>query len=491
MRIFYGGTEAPTMRKRAANAGVTRFAVSFYGLKERLPVSGEFPFAERFPENAEILLDSGAFSLNRKMDEIDGEYWSKYLDAYIKIVGESHQDLRFITELDFAALSVDDLWALREDVWAHVPVEKFLPVWHPKHGFDELMSLSESYPQVALPPEAVKEVGQRLTAVANRTGVRFHGMGIKFSDIISRAGFSTLSTTGWVSPHRHGDRVIWDGGSLHRYGKKDQERFVAKHRTAISNFGVDPELILARDAQSLADLTVLSYESFAEHISRVGIGPKSNGVTDSGSEQTQGRAESPNGQVVSLANQGGKTEVVSTGERKLLPVVGFVQKQFQDEDGNTQTSGPQMRVPSKSARKCDTCYIRSACPEFEPGSDCKFDIPVEIKTKDQLTAMLTGMLELQTQRALFARYAEELEGGYPSETVSAEFDRLMKMTQTAKDIQDDRDFMEVHIKAKAQGGVISRLFGDQAGQKARELDRPVSAEATDSIMAEVLDVEAE
>ena len=67
----------------------------------------------------------------------------------------------------------------------------------------------------------------------------------------------------------------------------------------------------------------------------------------------------------------------------------------------------------------------------------------------------------------------------------------MNMTKKVKDIQDNRDFMEVHIKARGQAGVLSRLFGEEAGQQAREFDRPIDAETTNELMAEIVDAEVE
>ena len=492
MQIFYGGAETPTMRRRAASAGAMRFGVSYWNLRDRLPQDGTFPFAERFPEGSSILLDSGGFSANKRVDEFDEDFWRSYLDDYLTLVGQNIDDLALVTEFDFIGFSVDDLWALRQDVWQKLPEEKFLPVWHAEHGFDELINLVETYPQVALTAEGTKEVGHRLPALANKTGARFHGMSISSPDMIAQAGFESISTTGWVSTQRHGDRVVWEQGAMHRYGNKDVDRAVDNHRATIERLGLDPEDIRSGDPEEVAKLTIWSYEAWAKHLARGGMfSTGSNGVTTPTPEPGARNAEVPTGEVATPAPEPGNSVEVAREGRKTLPVVGFMQKQTENEHGEPVTGPPEMRIPGGSARQCNTCYIKHLCPEFKPDASCAFDIPVEIKTKDQLSSMLTGMIEMQTQRALFARYAEELEGGYPTEKVSAEFDRLMKMTHTVKEIQDNRDFMEIHVKARGQSGVISRLFGEQSGQQARQLDRPISPQATDEMLAEVIDAEVE
>lgn len=492
MRVYYGGAEAPTLRRRLTTSGAMHFSVSYWHLRDRLPQDGSFPFAERFPAGAKILLDSGGYTANKQREQHEDDFWIQYLDDYLALVGENIDALSLVTEFDFLDYSVDDLWALRYDVYAKLPEEKFLPVWHIEHGFDELIALSQTYAQVALTSEGVKEVGHRLPALSNRSGTRFHGLSVASEKLIVTSGLTSASTTGWTSTQRHGDRVVWTQGRLHRYGKDDVDRAVDTHRGLLEKEGFDVEAIRDGDPEEVTRLTIWSYEEWGNYLSRGGVlSEDPEGVTTPRAEPEAPNVELPASDVATSAPEGGNSVVPRDGSRKVLPVVGFVQKSVQNEHGETVTSAPEMRTGGGSSRQCDTCYIKHLCPEASAGASCAFDIPVEIKSKEQLTAMLTGMLEIQTQRALFARFAEDLEGGYPTDKVSAEFDRLMNMTKKVKDIQDNRDFMEVHIKARGNAGVLSRLFGEEAGQQAREFDRPIDEETTNELMAEIVDAEVE
>ena len=54
--------------------------------------------------------------------------------------------------------------------------------------------------------------------------------------------------------------------------------------------------------------------------------------------------------------------------------------------------------------------------------------------------------------------------------LSAELDRFMKMTQSVKEIQDNRDFLKVTVEGRAQAGVLSRLFGAERAETLRRVD---------------------
>lgn len=489
MRIFYGGAEAPTLRRRLSSAGASRFAVSYWHLRDRLPKSGQFPFAERFPEGAEILLDSGGFTANKRSKEFEDDFWIDYMDEYVELVASNLPALTYVTEFDFLDYSVDDLWALRFDVWSKIPEEMFLPVWHPEHGFDELVNLSDTYPQVAIPGPAVEDMGHRLPALANRYGVKFHGLAVTSEETIQRAGLSSVSSTGWVSPSRHGDRVVWDGSKLHRYSKKQKQKALDNHRNMLERENFDIEALEDEEAEELTRLTIFSMESWAAFLTRrLGVlGTSDVEEQESSAEVAEEEPAPSTPQVRNLP------EPRTPSDRKLLPIMetftGTKKQMTDDGVEEVETGRAEMGLRSGSARQCDSCYIRHACPEFNPGSNCAYDIPVEIKTKEQLVAAMTALLEMQGQRVLFSRFAEELEGGYPTEKVSSELDRFFELTKKTKDIQDNRDFLRISVEGRGEAGVLSRLFGDQAGQQMQALPQPLDEHQTNKLLGEVVDAE--
>jgi hypothetical protein len=119
---------------------------------------------------------------------------------------------------------------------------------------------------------------------------------------------------------------------------------------------------------------------------------------------------------------------------------------------------------------------------FEEGSACKFEIPVEIRSRDQLQGAMTAVIEMQFQRIAGARFGEELEGGLLSKDLSDEIERFFKLVKMMKDINDNREFLNIQVEAKGNAGVINRLFGSMIEHPQQPAIEQVSS-------AEILDAE--
>ena len=91
-----------------------------------------------------------------------------------------------------------------------------------------------------------------------------------------------------------------------------------------------------------------------------------------------------------------------------------------------------------------------------------FNLPVEVKTKDQLKSLLNTIIEIQGSRVAFARFAEELNGGYPDPNTSQEIDRLFKIVKQLKELEENKEFVRMTVERQTSGGVMSALFGEKA-----------------------------
>jgi hypothetical protein len=154
-------------------------------------------------------------------------------------------------------------------------------------------------------------------------------------------------------------------------------------------------------------------------------------------------------------------------EKGILPSFGMESRRvmLDGKDGTTTiTDIPVITSGKVTIRSCNTCFVASNCPAFTPDTECAFDLPIEVKTQDQLKSMLQAMIEMQGSRIAFARYAEEVNGGYPDITVSKEMDRLFKFVESLKKLEENREFVKVSVERQASGGVLSALFGDRAGE---------------------------
>lgn len=152
--------------------------------------------------------------------------------------------------------------------------------------------------------------------------------------------------------------------------------------------------------------------------------------------------------------------------------------QTQDGEGNPITENmPLIESAAESMRQCDTCQLSAACPGFQANASCAYHIPVVIRTKDQRQALLRTLVEVQAQRILMGSFSEQVLGE-PNDQVGKEMDRLFSMVERWKTIEEQTTKLSIGIQATGTDtdsslGMISRLFGSQAGQNARVLDVPV------------------
>lgn len=492
MRIFFGGAESPAHRKSLEQGGVSNVALSFWGLRPRLGKKRPFVIANRFPEEWTVMLDSGGNSANRaEAPMVDPE---EYVAQYHAFVEHNLDRLEIVTEFDYLRLGLDAIEAHRRDFWEYVKPERFCAVWHPEHGPRSLEDLCERYDRVAIPDSAFKDVrglASRLSTLVHRHGVKLHGASVVDPAVLSTARFDTVMTTSWVSPSRFGETQVWDGTQLKRYPASMKSQARKRHRGHIRSAGFDHEAIENDDKDEVSRFTLWSWLQMENAMSSRRItrrksehAPDDKQVTglleDEDPQIAEGGGEAVDDLFPATRNFGSAAPEPTKRpeeERRTLPVVSMVVPDEREQ--------AEVRSNARSLRKCDNCFVSSNCPAFKPGFECSFDLPVRIETKDQLRAVLTSVIEMQTHRVAFMRYAEEMEGGYADPNLSQEVDRLFKLTEQMKNIEDNSEYMKVAIETRGSAGVLSRIFGDRVGETAAALRNPLES---DIVAAEVHEI---
>lgn len=168
--------------------------------------------------------------------------------------------------------------------------------------------------------------------------------------------------------------------------------------------------------------------------------------------------------------------------------------QTHDSQGETIEINPEtipvLRYNADPLRQCNSCYLSSRCPAFSEHSECAYKLPIEIRTKDQLQAALRALIEMQVGRVLFARFAEELEGQGLDPALSAEMDRVFNLVEKFSNISDTRDMVRLQVEARGNAGVLSRIFGQKAGEVSRQLPSGgLDAASTNSFYDGVIDAD--
>lgn len=457
-KLYFGGAEEPGWRRMLHDNGARHITLSYRHLHRRLPKTKQWLLEERVPPGVEVFLDSAAF--NAKSD--NREHALDLFTPYLDFVVENIDRLALFSEFD-AYTDLDWAQKERENTWAQFPVEKFLPVWHPEHGIDALRALAVEYPNVGIPRAAISPPVLALVR-GHHQATQFHAIGEADPDVLSK-GFASASTHSWLSATKYGETIVWTGNALKRYPAKMKDQARRRHRMLMERAGFDAEAIAGDDHDELARFTIWSFLQLEAHLAehRPGsvTGPPTNG-------------HRPGTDIEGAPVAGLPTAVRNS--RLTLPVFSQAPEE-----------APVLaRTP---VRRCSSCHVAGACPAAQWDAECAYDIPVEVKTKEQLLGLLRGVIEMQTQRVAFGRYAEELDGGYPDPNLSNEMDRLMRVIHQAKMIQDDRDFLQISMQAHAGAGVLSRIFGAHQAAPVTTLTRQLNPAETDHVVAQVIDAE--
>ena len=472
LELYFAGAEVPTWRKLLAGEGVPHVALNYLHLQPRI-TKQPWLLSEHFPDDQEIFLMSGSSATEKKNWSVTEH--EEFLSSYLGFVQDNIDRIKFFTEYDAESLGLD--WVLRQrEVWEGLADEKFVPVWHGAWGAPLLRSMVEKHTNLGVPP--VDDRTQNvLSALVRRTRVNLHGL--SFSHPYDAPGglYSTLVSSSWISPTRFGETVIWDENRLRRYPADDKEKIRHRHRAHFTQAGFNADKIEADSSNEVARYTVWAWrqmELSMEGPKRVRLLKRRNGSTHNGNGHTPQTAPLPLPAVDHFPSEAAGNGHLLPDVVRPLPVFGLrphtTMMENPDGTGTVEVTSDVTVMSTVGLRQCDSCSLAAVCPLFTLGSSCKYSIPVEIRNRDQLMSILHSLLEMQGQRVAFGFFSEQLQGGYPDANLSSELDRFMRMTQSVKEIQDNRDFLKVTVEGRTQSGVLARLFGAERAETLRRVD---------------------
>lgn len=463
-RIAFAGAEVGSNRVLLESCGVTLISAQWWGYRRRgIPKKGLI-LADRIPDSMQVIIESGA---QRCEDRVSNLQSDSYAMEYWDFV-EANLD----RGLAFTAWDVSCAIKPPDFLFGH---PKYWPVWKVRDGFGQLDWLCEHFPNVAIPNDTIEEstsLAAQTRLLLNKYGTTFHGLGVGKPDNLRQIPFQTATTLAWISPMKRGEVIVWDGTKIARYPKDMRANALPRFRSTAIKAGLDVDLYMEGDHAELSKLAVWSYLQL-EARARQG-GPMSPQVSDDSDDTLYtGMAE------IDLGGSTNRDIAVRNpvtprdpSEIYALPVFGFQTKTIVDTDETGRDvlrEIPVVQSNAGSLRQCDTCFVAANCPAMRPGSTCAFNLPIEVKTKDQLRSLINALLEMQGQRVAFARFTEELNGGYPDPNTGVEMDRFFKILKTMKELDDTSETLKISMERKASGGVLSSIFGDRA-QVLRELD---------------------
>jgi len=487
-----------------AEENVEHVSLSYMGLRRRTKFVRPWLLAEKYPEDQKIFLDSGAYTVNSAEDDkYSLSELREIANQYMAFVDQNLDRIEMVSEFDALALGPEYIEAMREDYWDDLPDGKFLPIWHGER-LDELDRLCQRYARVGIPQTALggRNLTPTLNSMVQKYGTKLHGIAMTKPDEMKAVRWDSVASTSWISPSQFGDTIVWTGNELKRYPKKYKDQARKRHRTYFDSIGFSSEKIEADDSTEVLRLSVWSWRQLVENVQRhkstdVEVVATSPDDPSEANAETLGTAVDTQG---SETRNSGTTAVAirSRSERQLLPVMGVMKQteQVLGPDGETtEVEIALVETRSESMRMCNSCFLKDKCPAFKPDTNCAYDIPVTVKTRPQMLALQNAIIEMQSQRVMFMQMAEDMEGGYADPNLSNEIDRLQKMIKTKTELEQDTFSLKIEAKGSsngAQAGMLTRLFGRDAAERATALPEPISADRAITDMnvidAEVIDV---
>jgi hypothetical protein len=373
-------------------------------------------------------------------------------------------------------------------------------------GHPALFALSEKWENVALLGETIEAdttLAGRTRALKAQLGTKYHGIACAKPDNLRQVPLTTASTLSWLSPMMRGETIVWDGNRLVRYQKKQKDQARPRYKSVIQKAGLDFDKILNDDNTEVTRLAIWSYLELERsvdkkkppHLSIIEgekLSDNSVDIDSPGSAETLGLDPDYRALDVRKDSAIERSKIIDRdpSETRTLPVFSVNTKTVIDKDESGRDlirDVPVLETTSTSLRQCNSCFVAANCPAFKPDNACAFNLPVEVKTKDQLKGLLNAIIEMQGARVAFARFAEELNGGYPDPNTGQEIDRLFKIVKSLKELEDNREFVRMTVERQTSGGVMSALFGDRANTLKEIPNGGISEEETTRIISESLE----
>jgi hypothetical protein len=476
MKIIYLGAEVPSNRTILDHSNAEKMGVSYWGLVKRgLPKTKKYLLENYFKDEVELYVYPGIPATAVLTDAELEDFCADYEE----FISDNLNRITLFSEITHPSLSQDFIIQQRATAWHEVDEAKFGVVY--TEG--DLESLATRYLNVFISGDRAEMLEASCRKFASQHGTKFHLLGSIKPDKFRNSPFETTSTLAWLSPMMRGETIVWFGNQLHRYPKRMKDQARSRYKAAYEAANLDFDKILADDAVEVSKLAVWSYQQLetwsngTSHISDISDQNLPSDIAQTTPSNTDISASEP---VKPLTR--------NPLEMRTLPVLNVEVSRVieQDDTGRDVIKDvPVLRSSSGSLRQCNSCFVKDTCPAFKVDNPCAFNLPVEVKTKEQLKGLINSLLEIQGQRVAFAKFAEDLNGGYPDPNTGLEMDRFFKMLKTIKELDESKEMMRVTLERGNSAGVLSSLFGERASKLNELPNNGLSEEQTNDLIKKI------
>jgi hypothetical protein len=495
VKLYQQGVHLPTYKNLMLEMGVKDVSLNFMGMRQR--VKNLWDLETKFDSTFNFFVDSGCQTLNDAEEQYSDSELRDLGDRYYEWVCDNINRIEYFTEFDARGMGNAHLRERRDSLQGSM-YDKVVPIWNPANGLSELDELAQHFGRVGILQTTLKgrDLVPHLSRLATK-GIGLHGLSMTKPDLMKAVPWESVSSTSWTSPGRYGDTIIWSHNQLKRYPKSMKDQARKKERSTFISAGFDIAKIDADDNQEMLRISLWSWSRLMESINL-----KTTGVTTSTMLPSSGFTDLDTDEVGTVPekaqNRLPTTIPRDASQKRLIP---FMEFDYDTEKKRNKATGEmedvevsKLNIRGDSMRICDSCFLAERCPMFVENSTCAYEIPIVVRTKEQMTALMDSMVEMQAHRVLFMKMAEDIDGQGIDPILSAEMDRAVKFMKTKHEMEQEGFSLTVTAKQQGQMSMVDRIFGDIGNTKPlHELPSPLpvvtAVEQLGILDAEMIEVE--
>lgn len=470
--------------------------LNYWGLRKRgLPKTKQYYIAEHFLPDMKVWVDSGATQADKA--NLSQRELEEYAADYEDFIANNYDRIEGWVEFDSQVMGLP--WIVNERK-AFERDPKLIVVWNESYNKQLIYEWAEAGYQIAFPGDVIESVTSLASTARDCQrlfGTKFHALATAKPDNLRQIQFETASTLSWLSPMRRGETIIWDSTKLVRYPKNMKDQARKRYKNIVSGAELDFQKFIEDDTLEATKVAVWSYLQLEKSMDKnkpdlklvkgSKLADNSDDTLYTGLMEMEGYLSNNSDSEMRKVE---RSEVVQRDPSEVtsMPVFGYQMKTvIENENGREVLKDvPIVNSQTTSLRQCNTCFVAANCPAFKENNTCAFNLPIEVKTPEQLKAMNTALLEMQAQRVAFMRFQEELNGGYADPNVSIEMDRYMKMLESLKKLDESKEFIQITAQRNASQGVLSAIFGDKINAM-KEAQPVINEERTTMIIRDKLE----
>jgi hypothetical protein len=431
VNIFFAGGENPTQRKRLIEHKVEHICVSFYGWQA---AHSSDNLAKVFPDDVKLVLTAG-ISRQKSLD------WAEFALNYLDFIEHNIDRIEWVYEIDSQHCPIETRNHMRKAIETIPGV-----VMVPQHNEPQQLALTAAkYERVAVNATVSKRCEAR---DLRRVQATLFGSNVLNQRVLTAGRIPVTTTMAWLSPRRYGEMLLYTRtGKLLHIETAHRLRAIEQYKRQIISYDVDPDACASGD---LGALTTLGVRSIMEMESTLNQRRRDRETAAPKEDSRIAKAESP----VEAAPAPLMYKQMIDKLRVPLPSLR-----------ESPAANRSFAANQRSLRQCDTCSLAEVCPKHEPGSECSFDIPVEIATREDWLSACQVILDFQFQRVTFGHFSEQIEGGQITEKVGREMDRFMRLMSQVQSLQ--------HTQEVVEDGVLSKHLRLMTGRGEQPAEEPV------------------